>query len=664
MSSPLEGLWTFIAGGMVLLLPGAAWLAWLPEERANLVEALADTFGISLALTGLVALAAFLLAWRFTSIGLIGLYLLAALLAALGFARQIVRRTAKRLPDEIDPGVAQTAQPQEASNTLEATFTSQPNAWQRLWEDPLASSGIVLAGFACLLVWRFIQVRQLVLPAWVDSLHHVLIVRLILETGGIPRSLEPYLPVPFYYHFAFHASAAAFTFWSRLAVPQAVLWFGQVLNAIVALSVYRLGMVLWNDWRRSALAGLIVGFISQMPAYYATWGRYTLLAGLALLPLGMAAAQEIALRGISRGRLARLGILTGGILLAHYFAAVLLALFLIILGLQTLLHDLADRRILVGGRLGNWKDSRALALAAAGLGGALLVSPWIYRVWAYAGSDLSVAPLLSDAAVDAAYFPNYLGYLWRMLGPTRSYLILCLAPLGLLLAARRPETRPFTLWAVILGLFGLPWGLEVAPFRPDHVAIVLFIPVALLVADFFLFARERLRNGAFSRFGQAALAAAITGLLIWGLVETRDIVNPGTVIASPADLQALQWISVHTPPDALFLINVVYWQSGTYRGVDGGWWIPFLTGRQVLLPDVLYEWGSADYRNRVNTLAEKASTMKGCTSEFWDLVHSVGIQYIFLGSNPGSLRLADLESCAGLQVVYASQGATILQVAH
>ena len=46
----------------------------------------------------------------------------------------------------------------------------------------------------------------------------------------------------------------------------------------------------WGDVTRAALAGLFTAFAFHMPAYYLTWGRYPLLAGLLVLPLAMAAA--------------------------------------------------------------------------------------------------------------------------------------------------------------------------------------------------------------------------------------------------------------------------------------------------------------------------------------------------------------------------------------
>ena len=42
---------------------------------------------------------------------------------------------------------------------------------------------------AALVAWRLYQARSLALPAWVDSVHHALIVRKIMENGGIPWDL-------------------------------------------------------------------------------------------------------------------------------------------------------------------------------------------------------------------------------------------------------------------------------------------------------------------------------------------------------------------------------------------------------------------------------------------------------------------------------------------
>jgi cell shape-determining protein MreD len=40
----------------------------------------------------------------------------------------------------------------------------------------------------------------------------------------------------------------------------------------------------------------------------------------------------------------------------------------------------------------------------------------------------------------------------------------------------------FALWSLALAALAMPWGVALRPFRPDHFAIVLFLPVALLGA--------------------------------------------------------------------------------------------------------------------------------------------------------------------------------------
>jgi hypothetical protein len=631
MLSPLNVLWYLISGGIALLLPGLAWLAWIPGGNKDILERLSEATGLSIALTALVALAGFLGGWHFSSSWLIFAY---GLIGALALAGLIFRA---RLP----------------SNGLNLSAPDHqkdpPSDWPR--------NLVLIIGVAAILAWRFYQVKDLVLPAWVDSLHHVLIVQVILQNGGVPATLDPVLPVPFYYHFGFHVLAAVFAFWSGLPAQQAVLVIGQVLNAGVALSIYRLGASLWGDWRRAGTAALLAGFVSQMPAYYVTWGRYTLLAGLVLLPLAMAVSIDLVhQRGPRRLQIIQLGLLTGGVLLAHYFAALLLALFLLFLGAQTLWGDMREHR---GFRSAQWP-----ALLGTAGGGAVLASPWILRVWHFSKESVKVQAISPAQPVDAVYFPNYLSYLWRMAGPNRNYLLLALALLGLILLVWHSRGRALAGWTIVLGLISLPWGIHLNPFRPDHAVIVLFLPVTLLATDFLFTVGERIQRGGLASAAKVGLAAALLSLLVWGVWETRDILNPTTVLASEADLDAIHWIEVNTPPNARFFINVTHWQYGIYRGVDGGWWIDLLTGRETMLPPVMYALGDSEYYNRINSWAEQASHVEGCTDGFKDLIRAAGLTYIFLGKEPGALRPDEVSACPYLSMVYQQGGVSIYRVTN
>jgi hypothetical protein len=623
-----NAIWQIISGGIVLVLPGLAWLVWFSNEENDVFARLAEAMGLSIAASSLIALAGFVLGAQYSTAWLVLFYGLSAFFVFLGVALRGVQGIGTNRP-----------------------FWQQANA---LTSNALRNL-VLLAIFAGILAWRFYQVRALVLPAWVDSLHHVLITRVILERGGVPPTLDPYLPVPFYYHFSFHVLASLFSFWSSLPPERAVLVMGQVLNAVVTLSVYRLGISLWRDWRRAGLAALLVGFVSQMPAYYATWGRYTLLTGLVLLPLAMAAGVDLVNKGMTRRRIAWLALLTGGVLLAHYFAALLLALFLSFLGTAVGIQDLKQRNF--------GRDSRFMALLGAAMGGALLALPWIWRVWNFSIQYVRIDAVLPADSLDGLYFPDYVSYLWRMAGPFRNHFLLGLALPSLIMVFIRNRHRYLVWWAVALVLMSIPWGINVSPFRPDHSVIVLFLPAALLAADFLFTLAERAQVG-LPRLGRISLGAAILGLLVWGVHDTHAILNPATIFATESDLRAMDWIAVNTHGEARFFINVTPWQYGVYRGVDGGWWIEALTNRETLLPAVMYAMGDQDYLEQVSSRAQTAGSLKGCSTEFRALLREAGLTYVYLVKGHGSLQSTDLQDCPYVHLVYQHQDISIYQVTN
>jgi hypothetical protein len=584
----------------------------LKKQYHDVLELLADAIGLSIALVALVALWAYMAEFQFTIVSLVVGYLSIGLFTLIVMQRWV--RGGKN------------------------------------WLLFLAPLPLVVG----LLAWRFYQASDLLLPAWVDSIHHVLVVKVILENGGIPNTLEPYLPVPFYYHFGFHALTSMFAFFNSMPAEEAVLLLGQVINAAVALSIYRLGLAIWGDWGRAGLAALLVGFVSTMPAYYVSWGRYTLLTGLVILPLAMAVTLDIFRKGGSIQRIFHLALLTAGLLLSHYFAAVLLAVFLVILGTQTLYQDIRKKTGLKGNR---WAF-----LFFGGASGAILAGAWVWRTWGFVKGGVSVSAITDIEAASNFYFPDYLSYLWRLLSPEHNYLLLALAGFGLLFAIFDTNSRAFALWSLALVLMSQPWGLHISPFRPDHAVIVLFIPITLLAATFLIRSGERFISGKLKVVGGLVLIAAVGMILIWGIVSTRVILNPATILVTGADMEALEWIEDNAPQEARFLINVAYWQAGSYRGVDGGWWITPLTGRKTLLPPVLYIMGERDYLEQVLTYAQKASLLTGCGPEFWGLIEEVRLTHIYLNRTSGPLSLNALRDCPRLTSVYEKDGVSIYEI--
>ena len=69
--------------------------------------------------------------------------------------------------------------------------------------------------------------------------------------------------------------------------PQAVLLFGQMVNAATVPVAYLLAQRLTGRAWAGVLAALVTGLVSLMPAYYGNGGRYAQLAGQLILPVLM-----------------------------------------------------------------------------------------------------------------------------------------------------------------------------------------------------------------------------------------------------------------------------------------------------------------------------------------------------------------------------------------
>jgi hypothetical protein len=644
MTSVFTTTWTLFAGVIVLFLPGFAWLALFWDPAQDAFERLAESIGVSISITALFALLAFILGWQITSSVLIVIYLLMAPPAVWSLRRWWRgSRQGEKAPNNSDDDV-----------TDPETLLVVINSWFSKRELVIRYLILALIIFAAL-IWRFYQIRDVVLPLWVDSVHHVQIVKMILENGGIPDTFEPYMPVPFYYHFAFHALAAGFSFITRLNPQDGVLYLGQVLNAAIALAVYRLGKALWGDWRRAALAAILIAFVTQMPAYYVTWGRYTLLTGTLLLPLAMALALDIVNKGAKFSRVLTLGMITAGIFLSHYFAAALFGLFLLVLGAQALFSGIKNQEQF------GWSTWSPLLLAS--LAGLLLASPWLYRVWEFTQERVNVVAIPTTLdAVDRIYFPRYWGYLWLLLGPDRNHAVLFMALPGLIISLFRKRTRAFGIWSIMLIILSQPIGIQVSPFRPDHAAIVLFLPTVILVAELFVSAIDWSPIEKINLLKTVAVLIIFTALVGWGIWGTRSVINSATILATKADLEAINWIEDNLPPEARFVINVAFWQYGAYRGVDGGWWITPLTDRETSLPNALSGMGNREYAEQVNAVAAQFGQIKGCSPRFWDLVREEGLTHMYLTRGKGSIQPSHFNDCPGVELLFENQGVYIYHI--
>lgn len=593
---------------LVMLLPGVCWWVWFGDRKRDAVETIATILGLSFS----AIILAFLLFY------LIGLPLLGgfgvALLAVLLFLSVW--------------GIRQKGLPRFTWGSLAA-----------------------VAGLGVLIGWRLFQARTLVLPNWVDSLHHVLIVRKMVEAGGLTSTLEPYLPGNFYYHFGFHALAAVFSDLSGLDPSQSVLVFGQIITACISLGVYTLVKAASRDKRPALLGALIVTFATRMPGYYFNWGRYTLLMGVFFLPLAMAEILQVQKVQQARPQLITLVLLTVGTLLSHYVTAFLLALFFLSAGLLWVWQNLQEK---------HWEWSKISPLVVSALVGLTLAAPWYCRAVKYSGRVENMARIIASPLESLANGQNW-QYLLQLIGPNSGFVVLGLALIGMVLSRNWKNWRSLGIWFLAVLLFALPHGNQIAGFRSDYYALMLFLPVSAFSAGFLVWLLRKTKLRFPHRRILLAAQAALVGLLIfWGAYLNYNPLNPDLILANQADLTALQWIEDHVPRDARFFINTTMWGNGTSRGVDGGAWIFPYTGRWTIVPTIYYPFGKdLAYTAEVKEIGVRAAGMAYCDENFNKLLAEQNLNYIYIRDGVGSMQRASLENCDGIRKIYDASKVSI-----
>jgi hypothetical protein len=564
---------------------------------------------------------------------------------------------------------------------------------------------LALLAILTLTFWtRFSQIEGLALPPWVDSVHHALMIRVVTETGQAPLSLRPYMPVDqLPYHWGYHVFVAAIIQLTGLALGQAMLWVGQVLNALQALAVAAWAAYLWRRPLAGVVAALVVGLLSIMPAYYLSWGRYTQLTGLLILPPLAILWREL-LRAPSRGRLACLAVLLAGMSLVHFRILVFALAYMAVSGAAwAFAAGTSEPSLRLGVRLslmqprglldrpGQAAQLRArLGYAAAAAGLALaLAAPWLWLL--ILRTLLPAVEQPGTLAGNDSYNALTDGLLWA--GHNRALLALALATALWGLARRRSAAAEQALWVAAIALLANPTVLglpHIWLITNDVLVISLFLPADMLIGGGACWLVEMIERRWVIRspwsaaptgltvehgpqttgYGQryrhlllrAGVTVALAGLALRGAWELRSVVNPDTILATDADVAAIAWASEHTPADARFLINATPWLR-IYRGTDGGWWLLPLAGRWASTPPVLFvHEAPEDARHAREVSGIVAGFREGQEQQIGQLIERERITYIYLGARPGPLSPKTFAGNPAYTKVYEHEGVTILAV--
>ena len=386
--------------------------------------------------------------------------------------------------------------------------------------------------------------------------------------------------------------------------------------------------------------------LSSFPLTTATWGRFTQLVAVLILPVTLGLAWQV-IRGPRAGRRWwwLLAILAAGLFLVHFRIFLLFLPFAALVWLISL------------GRQGRW------LLAAGGLALALAAP----RIWQLAADTQGTN--LFHAIPGYNQFPaGYLAVGWEhpfLLAGGAALLLATVAGLW----QRRWATLPLLLAAWVglatVSLAGRPLGLpETWLININSAYITLFFPLALLLAATAIAIWRWLnRRNAWLKAAANLLAGiGLAALLLFGLRQQIGILNPDTILAEPADVAGLAWVEANLPQTAYLAVNSWQWLGQTWAGSDGGAWLLPLTGRSGTTPPAGYAYDRSLFGS-VNGFNQQISQIEDWSDPAaagW-LQHQ-GVSHIFVGARGGFLDPAALNRNPALERLYDQDGVFVFGI--
>ena len=513
--------------------------------------------------------------------------------------------------------------------------------WQ--W-DHLLLLAILLIGFGV----RLLAVRDTPVLPWVDASRHALITSVMASSGQTISDFAPYLPVTrFPYHYGFHTLSASLSLLSEWPLDRLLLYLGQLLNALVPLTLFSALWLMVRQRSAGYLAAFLVALAFFFPAYYATWGRLTQLTAVLILPLVIAFTWQL-LRGeeawIDRWWL--LGILTAGLFLIHFRV---LVYYLPFPAIALLINHFRRLR---------W-------LAASAILAFILVLSRLFTLL----EDTDPVARMSRTIPGYNEFPvNYVTTGWERAFLVAAGVVVLAAVIAAILR-RSWAILPLALAGWIAALFGVlsldRLGVPVPSlFNLNSMYIIVFVPVAMLLSiafgQFWLWLDEASRPVWWLGYGLTGLGLVI--LLVYGARRQVSILNPQTLLVETEDMIGLRWLDENLPQDAQIAVNSWQWLGETWAAADGGAWILPLTGRTVTTPPIDHIYNSDLFQQvrDFNQAATAVSDWSDPAQAQW--LQEQGVSHIFVGKRGGFFDPAKLARNPDLTLLFAHDGVFIFSV--
>jgi hypothetical protein len=486
---------------------------------------------------------------------------------------------------------------------------------------------------------RFWVIRTLDVPMWGDSYQHTMIAQLLVDNRGLFTSWEPYAEIQtFTYHFGFHSLVAVFHWITGLPLHEATLWVGQILNGLAVFSLYPLANRLGGNRWAGIIAVLAAGLLMPMPMYYVNWGRYTQLAGQAILPIVVLFLWK-AMESKTRdwGLITVSWIALAGLALTHYRVLIFSIIFIAAV-------------FLLSARRQNFR-SMAINTTILSVGGGLLFLPWFLRV--FQGHILNIlsyqlsTPASAISELTGQY--NVIGNLFTYL-PSWVWLLLPIL-LGLGLWMKKTGLAVVGLWWLLIfwtanpSWLGLPGEGALSNFA---VFIAAYIPAGLVLGaavgwllDGQILSEQILGKVRPFLFTFMLLILVIAGL--WGSTQrVRDLNMAKHALVTQPDVRAAQWIQENLPVEARFLVNsFIAYRGSAIVGSDGGWWLPLLAQRQTTLPPLNYgsERGPfPDYHTWITQLGKEIEEKGYVHPDLLEEYQKRGITNVYIGQQRGQVN--------------------------
>ncbi len=587
-----------LALAALLLLPGLALLLWLqPADAAGWSERLTVAPALSAALAPLVMLWAHVLHLRMGRLVIVAGLVLAAAAIVVRFRRGAPALRPRR----------------QASLPL-----------------PVLSLLILLVAAT-----RWLAARGLEVPMWGDSYQHTMLAQLLIDRGGLFQSWEPYAPLrSLTYHFGFHSLVAAQHWVSGQPAATAVIVIGQVLNVLAVLGLYPLAVRLTNNRWAGVGAVLVAGLFSPMPQFYINWGRYTQLAGQAVLPMAILLTLH-AIEGRRRREIVLAGLAVAGLSLTHYRVF----LFYLCFFLAWLPFHLAHEGELPA------RGRRALArLSLVGIVALLVDLPWAMNL-------LSSRLANMYGRLAEGHTSTYVRTGYNAVGDIHPYLpaaligLMLLAALWALLHRRRGATVVIV-WTVFLlllanpSLLGLPGTGVVNNFA---VFIALYMPAGLLVGYMLGDLTSALQR--WQPLAGRMMVALFLVAALFGAKTMAGVRDARYQMVSRPDTEAMAWIRQNTPADARFLVNgFTAYGDSVVVGADAGWWIPLLAGRANTVPPLIYgteKTARPEMRQELLAFYHRVQQADFGDAETARWLRAAGVTHVYLGQRQGQIGFGE-----------------------